>query len=245
MGVWTKEQGDRALAAINEQKVADKAAAEEAYLFEQQNKAFAPQIPRGMSELEFYQADPEGYQAWLEAKEAAKPAEPTVYEDAAQREQAKTDVKVTQGLEKLTMASSRADKLLEKYTTKPYTKGAKYRALDMAGSMLPGDQRLSSFDPEVQEMLQDSKQFHLDAMEQMRGFGQVTESEQKIIEATQFDIYDSPQALLKKIDTIRGALRSGLSKVQAAKARLEAVPGLGGSSYSEDDEIEAFMAEDE
>lgn len=218
-GRMTSEQKDSIDAeeqAGNAQKMKDK---QQEYLFEQANKTFAPTQGRGETEIEFAQRDPEGFARYQQQKAAAK-GSTSDYDKKAQQEQAKADVAVAGGAPKVEAGIKRIDSMISDNEKNPYTVGSKYRMADAASHALTGI-KASDFDPKIQVQEQAAKQFHLDAMEQMRGFGQVTENEQKLIEATQFDRYDTPEARTQKLKVIRGALQSGLDKVNAARERLK------------------------
>lgn len=223
MGAITQEQADQMGAAADAGSAAEAKAAQEAYLFEQQNKKFAPQVPRGMTMAQFAQSDPEGYRAMkdAEAQAALQGKAPVLspYDTQFQKDQAKIDAKVLEGSGKIDGAITTAAQYLGRQKATPYD-GTKYRAMDDAAKVVGVDAVPSSYNTEVQSQLQDAKQFHLNAMEQMRGYGQVTESEQAIIAATQFDIYDSAQARQKKLETIEKQLQIAKTKIDAAKARV-------------------------
>lgn len=245
-GTWTKEQGDEALAQLAADKAAEVEASKAQYKFEQENKSHRPATPRAETEIEWAQRDPEGWAKFQRDKAKAamegKPAPVNPYEKKFQEEQAKTDVKVLEGGGKIQAGIERADKYLADPTWKSYD-GTKYRAMDDTASIV-GLPKPSDYNQEVQMQNQDAKQFHLDAMEQMRGFGQVTESEQAIIAATQFDIYDGPAARQKKMETIRAALVRGMEKVEAARKRAQAgggVPGVAPGGGESVEELEAQL----
>lgn len=244
-GTWTKEQGDEALTQLAADKAAEVEASKAQYKFEQDNKSHRPATPRAETEIEWAQRDPEGWAKFQKDKARAamegKPAPVNPYEKKFQEEQAKTDVKVLEGGGKVQAGIERADKYLAQLKEAPYD-GTKYRLMDDAATVV-GLPKPSDYSEEVQMQNQDAKQFHLDAMEQMRGFGQVTESEQAIIAATQFDIYDTPGARQKKMETIRAALVRGMEKVEAARKRAQAGGGVPGVAPTTDidAEIDALM----
>jgi len=218
-GKMTQEQKEGIDADEAAGKLEEMKAKQDNYLFEQRNKTFAPTQGRGETEIEFAQRDPEGYAKYVAQKAKAKGGEGGgMYEKEFARNQAKQDVALIGGAPKLELGVKRVDELINADEKNPYEKGAKYRAMDMVSNAATG-QKASDFDPDIQVQEQAIQQFHLDAMEQMRGFGQVTENEQKIIAATQFDRYDSPAARTKKLKVIKGALQSGMDKVKAAKER--------------------------
>jgi hypothetical protein len=229
-GQWTKEQGDQALAALEADQNKATQAEKDQYMFEQQNKSHRPTQGRAETEIEWAQRDPEGWAEFqrkkAEAAMTGKPAPVNPYEKKRQEEQAKIDVKTMEGGSKIQAGIMRADQYLKDIEAAPYD-GTKYRLMDDAATVV-GLPKPSDYSEEVQKQNQDAKQFHLDAMEQMRGFGQVTESEQAIIAATQFDIYDTPGARKKKIETIRAALVRGQEKVNEARARAQAGGGVPG-----------------
>jgi len=237
-GKMTKEQKDsidaEELAGEEEKLKAKKTE----YLFEQANKTFAPTQGRAPSELEFAMAHPEEYAAAMKAKNAGKGAN-SPYEKKAAEEQAKQDVALVGGESKLQRGLDTVNKFIEENKKKPYTSGATYRAMDQLP--LRDGQKLSSFQPEVQIQEQAIKQFQLDALEQMRGFGQVTEKEQDIIGKTQFDIYDSPSARTQKLQRIKEATEAGLRKIAAAKERLRTGNRPAAAGADLDSEIDSLM----
>lgn len=227
-----KEQRDALLAAVTaaeNKKLTDQRELAE---YKESIKRFAPTQGRGMTEIEFAQQDPAGYAEYIAAKNKGKPGSNSPYDKKAAEEQAKQDVALAGGEEKLKTGLNTVNEFISANEKKPYTKGAKYRAMDLVSEGATG-KKASDFDPEVQIQEQAIQQFHLNAMEQMRGFGQVTENEQKIIAATQFDRYDSPEARTRKLKVIKDATETGLKKVAAAKQRLQsggrpAAPAGGG-----------------
>jgi len=241
LGKITPETASQMRAALDAQENADK----EKYVFEQHNKTFAPDRPRGMTMAEWARTDPEGFAAMKRAEaEAARLGKPPVlspYDTQFQKDQAKIDAKVLEGSGKIDSAIETAKQYSQRQKDKPYD-GTKFRLADDAAKTVGLDILPSSYNTEVQQQLQDANQFHLNAMEQMRGFGQVTESEQAIISKTQFDIYDSAEARQKKVDTILQQLEIGKAKVEAAKSRVGArsaygsqmAPSTGGWSIEEE-----------
>ena len=238
-GQINKEQYD-SLESAAKTAAAEKLRLErEQYDYEQANKRFAPTQGRGMTEIEFAQSDPEGFARYQELKAKAKgSADP--YVKKAAEEQAKIDVKLAEGESKLQIGLDTVDELIKADKEKPYTKGLTYQGMDAVSELATG-MKASNAVPEVQIQEQAIQQFHLNAMEQMRGFGQVTENEQKIIAATQFSRYDSAEARSKKLQVIKDATAAGLKKVQAAKQRLKSGnPSLSPSAAPSEDEMEEF-----
>jgi len=241
MKIWTPEQGEQALSALQTDQASSQEAERQKYLFEEQNKRFAPQQGRAPNEFEFAMQYPDQYAKMQEAKAAARQgAASNPYEKKVAEEQAKVDVKLSEGESKLKAAAQRADTLIADYTAKPYTKGNSLRLRDDAASVV-GLPKPSDYDQDVQKQNQAIKQFHLDAMEQMRGFGQVTENEQAIIGATQFDIYDGPEARIHKLNTVKDAVKRGLEKVALAKERMKAGTAVLGKGKSATDDLDAEM----
>jgi len=202
-------------------------------------KRFAPTQGRGMTEIEFAQQDPAGYAEYIAAKNKGKPGSSSPYEKKAAEEQAKQDVALAAGESKLKTGLNTVNEFIAANEKKPYKDGAYYRGIDLVA---PKDgAKPSDLYTEVQIQEQAIKQFHLNAMEQMRGFGQVTENEQKIIADTQFSRYDTPEARTKKLQVIKKATENGLKKVEAAKARLKSGGRPAAVGADLDSEIDSLM----
>jgi hypothetical protein len=240
-GQITKDQYDTLESAATKAKADELKSERELAEYKESIKRFAPTQGRGMTEIEFSQQDPAGYAEYIKAKNAGKPGATTPYDKKAAEEQAKQDVALAGGEEKLKTGLNTVNEFIAANEKKPYTKGAKYRAMDLVSEGATG-KKASDFDPEVQIQEQAIQQFHLNAMEQMRGFGQVTENEQKIIAATQFDRYDSPEARTRKLKVIKDATETGLKKVAAAKQRLQSGGRQAAPAPADlDSEIDSLM----
>lgn len=247
MGVWTQEQADQAGAAADAD--AEKAIQRERdqYMFEQSNKRFAPPqaSQRAPTELDLFMQDPEKYAELMALKGKARSGgSQNPYEKKVAEEQAKVDVKLLEGESKLAAGVERADKLIKDADKLSETKIRSIQAADTLSEMLPGNPKISNVSEQVKLDEQAANQFHLDAMEQMRGFGQVTEAEQGIIRATQFDRYDTPDVRKQKLRVIKDALQRGLEKVKKAKERMQTGQPVLKAPEGGDDldaEIDALM----
>jgi hypothetical protein len=217
MGVIDQAKFDAGIAALGE----DDKAKRELKAYEQSLKP-AP-VPRGLTMAEFARSDPEGYAKMKQMEATAalsgKPLAQSPYQKKLGEEQAKVDVKTIEGESKVDAGIARADELLKEGSGAGPIMGPTMRVADALTQMMPGQPTASNISSRVQIEEQKAKQFHLDAMEQMRGFGQVTEAEQAIIAGTQFDRYDSPEARAAKVQVIKGALERGKAKIEAARAR--------------------------
>lgn len=218
-GVWTEEQGQAAIEKLEAERLGKVDEAKAMYDYEQSHKTFAPTQPRGETAAEFFARDPEGYKAMKAAEAAAKGGGNTPYEKKFAEKQAENDVAIIAGLPRIEAARTKVDEYIKNTADKPYTMGTSLRLKDDAARLMGVETKPSDYNEEVQKQEQDAKQFHLNAMEQMKGFGQVTESEQAIIAATQFDRYDTPGARAKKLQTIKDALAVGWQKGQVALER--------------------------
>lgn len=218
----TPEDAERFRAALKQKEANER----DRYKFEEQNQAFAPVQPRAESEIEFAQRDPEGYAKWLQQKSAAtlasKPPVVPEYQKKIAQEQAKLDVAMTNDMPGLLEAKKTAEGLIKQYTDNPYTVGNKLRAADDFAETVGQKWKPSEYRQDVQMQLQVASDFRLEAMKRMRGFGQVTEAEQKIIENTQFSVYDGPEARMEKLNRINRAIDVGINKAQDAKKRMAA-----------------------
>lgn len=244
-GTYSKEQADAARASLKASAAEAEEKEKRLIKYKEDNKKFAPQTPRGMTEQEFAMKYPEEYRRQQAAKGLSKTPQGNPYTKKVSEEQAKVDVARIAGRPKLDMGLARANALLDEFEVKPYNDGAKYRAWDTAGKMMglsEGSLR-SDYDPNVQRLQQAMSQFHLDAMEQMRGFGQVTESEQGIIRSTQFDRYDDAKTMVQKLKTIKGVLERWQKEADDSAKRMRAgtavLPPEDNSSL--DAEIDALM----
>jgi hypothetical protein len=217
LGIIDQAKFDAGIKALGE----DDKAKRELKVYEQSLKP-GP-VPRGLTMAEFARSDPEGYAKMKQMEAAAalsgKPIAQSPYQKKLGEEQAKVDVKTIEGESKIDAGIARANELLKEGSGAGPIMGPTMRVADALTQMMPGQPTASNISSRVQIEEQKAKQFHLDAMEQMRGFGQVTEAEQAIIAGTQFDRYDSPEARAAKVQVIKGALERGKAKVEAARAR--------------------------
>lgn len=227
-GKMTQEQAD----ALSAQESASAAAAAQAekdqFLWEQQNTYRAPTKERAETELEFAQRDPEGYAKYVASKNAGDAPELSPYEKKFEQERAAADVKLLDGESRIDLNLEAVRRLKDQNQSEPSTipgtsvpLGPVLRFGDTITEMMPGSPKISNALPSTNVQVQDANNLRLAAMEQMRGFGQVTEAEQKIIEGTQFDVYDTPAVRAKKLGVIEQQLQSGRAKVAEARKRSE------------------------
>lgn len=232
-GEITPEQGDDMIAKLE----ADEAKAiqdeKDMALYKESIEYHAPVQGRAESEAEFAIRDPAGYAKFIAAKNAGKPPVQNTYEKERDKKQAAADVLKVAGIPKYELSRETIKGYVKAAATNSYD-GTKWRAMDdaakVAGLPLP-----SNYNSEVQKQEQDARQFHLDAMKQMLGFGQITEAEQKILSDTQFDRYDTAEARKKKVETIERHLESMYQDALKSRERMAkgvAVLPAGGDEWS-------------
>lgn len=224
IGELTPEQGQQMKQGIADRAKAEREQAREDFLWEQRNTYRAPTTERKPTAFEEYQEDPEGYAKFQEAQARIKAGmagpKDDEYVKTFKRKQAEQDVNMINNLPKLELSAGRVDELGKD----AWNGGNELWVKDLAGSLvgLKGEFKPSSRNKEVQIQTQKLNQFRLDAMEQMRGFGQVTEAEQAILAGTLFDIYDHKEARDEKLRVMKQALASALAKGRVAAERARA-----------------------
>ncbi len=236
MGIWTPEQGDRALAALESDTARKTQAEREQFDYEQIHKREAPPRERAETDAEWSQRDPAGWKAYHDilstSKVAGKTPAGTKYSNKADEKKAEADVKLAGGISGIDLSLKTVAKIVDEQKAKPYTKGKMYRFLDAADqALLGGAFKPSHFDPDVQRLNQRASQFRLDAMDQMRGLGSLTEAEGKVIADTVINPHDDADVILDKLEVMRTQFESAMAKAQKSDKRVK----LGVRTLPEDE----------